>query len=92
MKLVRYGANVLATLVIGVLLSRYVNGLPYEFAPLPASIAFVMRKAGIDTVKNADDIETMGLLVIIGLSLVVAALLVWALNRALRRWQVAHRS
>jgi len=92
MKLLRYSANVLATLAIGVLLSRYISSLPYEFAPLPASIAFVMRKAGIDTIKNADDVETIGLLVIIALSLVVAALLVWTLNRVLRRWQLAHRS
>ncbi|WP_181321792.1 hypothetical protein [Trinickia symbiotica] len=49
-----------------------------------------MRKLGIDTVENADDIETIGLLVIIVASFIVAAVLVWALNRLLRRWQVAH--
>ena len=91
MKLVRCGANVLATLVIGVLLSRYINSLPYEFAPLPASIAYVMRSAGMDTIKNADDIETLGLLVIITLSLGVAALLVWALNGVFRSLQLGHR-
>ncbi|PMS36879.1 hypothetical protein B0G57_10541 [Trinickia symbiotica] len=90
MKLVRYSANVLVTIVIGGVLSRYVSGLPYEFPPLPASIAFVMRKLGIDTVKNADDVETIGLLVIIVASFIVAAVLVWALNRLLRRWQLGH--
>jgi len=92
MKAVRYGANGLATLVIGFLLSRYISNLPYEFPPLPASIAFVMRALHIDTVKNADDIETIGLISIIVVSLIVAALLVWALNRLIRRWQLAHRS
>lgn len=90
MKLIRYGSNVVATLVIGVLLSRYISNLPYEFPLLPASIADVMRKAGIDTVKNGDDIETIGLLVIIAVSLVFAALLVWMLNVVLRRWRLAH--
>ncbi len=92
MRLVRYGVNILATILIGVLLSRYVSRLPFEFPALPASIAFVMRKAGIDTIKNADDIETIGLLVIIAASLIVSALLVWALNLLFRRWQLSHRS
>jgi hypothetical protein len=92
MKIVRYGTNVLATLAIGFLLSRYISNLPYEFPPLPASIAFAMRALHIDTVKNADDIETIGLVIIIVASLIVAALLVWALNRLLRHWQPAHRS
>ncbi|TAM55031.1 MAG: hypothetical protein EPN57_03150 [Paraburkholderia sp.] len=92
MKIVRYGTNGLATLAIGFLLSRYVSNLPYDFPPLPASIAFAMRALHIDTVKNADDIETIGLVIIIVASLIVAALLVWALNRLLRHRQTAHRS
>lgn len=92
MKAVRYGVNALATIVIGFLLSRFISNLPYDFPPLPGSIAFVMRKLGIDTVQNADDIETMGLLIIIGVSLIVAALLVWLCNVIVRRWQLAHRS
>lgn len=51
-----------------------------------------MRKAGIDRVKNADDIETIGLLVSIAVSLIVAALLVWALNLLLHRRQHQHHS
>jgi hypothetical protein len=92
MKLARYGLNVLATIVIGYVLSRYVNSLPYEFPPLPASIAFIMRTLGIDTIRNADDIETIGLLVIIALSLVAAAVIVWLANVLFRRWRVARHS
>lgn len=80
----------LLTIVIGFVLSWYAANLPYEFAPLPASIAFVMRKFDIDTVANADDIETIGLLVIIMLSLIVAALLVWPAHSMVRRWQLRH--
>ena len=92
MKFIRYGVNALATVVIGFALSRYVASLPYEFPPLPAFVAIVMRTLGVDTVKNADDIETVGLLVIIALSLVAAALPVWLLNLLFRRWQPARRS
>jgi len=42
MKLVRYGANMLATVVIGFALSRFIASLPYEFPPLPALIALVL--------------------------------------------------
>jgi hypothetical protein len=92
MKLVRYGANMLATVVIGFALSRFIASLPYEFPPLPASIALVMRKLGVDTVNNADDIETVGLLVIIVLSLAAAGLIVWLLNLAVHRWRLSRRS
>jgi hypothetical protein len=92
MKVVRYGVNALAVVVIGFVLSRVVSNLPYEFPPLPAFIAFVMRRLGIDTVTNADDIETIGLLVIIALSLVLAAAIVWLANVSFRRWRVARRS
>jgi hypothetical protein len=92
MKLVRYGANMLATVVIGFALSRFIASLPYEFPPLPALIALVMRRLGVDTVNNADDIETVGLLVIIVLSLAAAALIVWVLNLAFHRWRLARRS
>ncbi|PMS23061.1 hypothetical protein C0Z18_02240 [Trinickia dabaoshanensis] len=89
MKWVRYGVNIIATLVLGLLLSRWIDGLPYEFPVLPASIAFVMRALGMDTIRNADDIETVGLLVIIAASMLVAAVLVWLANIALRRWRAA---
>jgi glucose uptake protein GlcU len=92
MKIVRYGVNALAVVVIGFVLSRFASHLPYEFPPLPALIAFVMRRLGIDTVTNADDIETIGLLLIIALSLVVAAVIVWLANVSFRRWRVARRS
>lgn len=92
MKAVRYGVNALATIVIGFLLSRFISNLPYDFPPLPGAIAFVMRKLGIDTVQNADDIETIGLLVIIALSVVVAAVIVWLANVSFRRWRLARRS
>jgi len=84
MRFVRYGANVLATVLIGLGLSRWIDSLPYEFPRLPASIAFVMRALGVDTIRNADDIETIGLLVIVAFSMIVAALLVWLANIALR--------
>ncbi|ABN84984.1 hypothetical protein BURPS668_2982 [Burkholderia pseudomallei 668] len=40
-----------------------------------------MHAFGVDTVAHADDIEAIGLLVIIAASLIVAALLVWIANR-----------
>lgn len=92
MKVVRYGVNALAVVVIGFVISRVVSNLPYEFPPLPAFIAFAMRRLGIDTVTNADDIETIGLLVIMALSLVVAAVIVWLGNVLLRRWRLARHS
>ncbi|MGV2129974.1 hypothetical protein [Agrobacterium vitis] len=55
-------ANIPITLILGLLLARFVSTLPYESPCLPAGIASVMRLAGIDTVENADDIETIGLL------------------------------
>ncbi|AJX87230.1 hypothetical protein [Burkholderia pseudomallei] len=81
MKVVRYSLNVLATLAIGYGLSRWIDRLPYEFPPLPAAITAVMHAFGVDTVAHADDIEAIGLLVIIAASLIVAALLVWIANR-----------
>ncbi|AJY28791.1 hypothetical protein BTM_2736 [Burkholderia thailandensis 34] len=81
MKVVRYSLNVLATLAIGYGLSRWIDQLPYEFPPLPAAITAVMRMFGVDTIAHADDIEAIGLLVIIVASLIVAALLVWLANR-----------
>ncbi|MFX1673676.1 hypothetical protein PWR63_15650 [Paraburkholderia sp. A2WS-5] len=89
MKWVRYSANIITTLVLGFLLSRWIVSLPCEFSPLSASIAFVMHAFGVDTVKNADDIETTGLLVIIAAAMIVAALLVWLANVALRRWRAS---
>lgn len=81
MKVVRYSLNVLATLAIGYGLSRWIDQLPHEFPPLPAAITAVMRMFGVDTIAHADDIEAIGLLVIIATSLIVAALLVWIANR-----------
>ena len=83
MKLVRYTANVVATVVLGFLISRWIATLPYEFPALPASIRSMLNAFGVDTVANADDIETIGLLVIIIVSMVGAGALVWLLNRIL---------
>lgn len=85
MKWIRYSTNVLATLVLGVFLSRWIDGLPYEFPPLPASIAFVMRRFGVDQITHADDIETIGLLVIIAVSMIISGVFVWIVNVVLRR-------
>ncbi|WDD93304.1 hypothetical protein Bsp3421_003375 [Burkholderia sp. FERM BP-3421] len=85
MKVTRYALNALATLAIGYALSRWIDQLPYEFSPLPATITAVMRAIGIDTIAHADDIEAIGLLVIIAGSFVVAALLVWIANRVIER-------
>lgn len=87
MRWLRYSANVLATFVLGALLSHWISNLPYEFSPLPKSIALVMRALGIDTVKNADDVEIIGLLVIIVFSMMIAATLVWLANAAARHWR-----
>ena len=92
MKVVRYGANTLAVIVIGFFVSRAMSHLPYDFPPLPASIALVMRRLGIDTISNADDIETIGLLVIIALSVFAAAMIVWLANVSFRRWWLARHS
>ncbi len=71
MKWLRRGANIIATVIGGFLLARWLNNLPYEFSPLPATVAFCMRAFGIDTIEYADDIEAIGLLVVIAGSLVV---------------------
>jgi hypothetical protein len=80
-----YGVNILATVLIGFTLSRTIASLPYEFSPLPVSIAMLMRGLGVDAVRNADAIETIGMLVILTASLLVAAVLVWLANLALLR-------
>lgn len=91
MKWIRYSTNVLATLALGFFLSRWIDGLPYEFPPLPASIAFVMRMFGVDQIRHADDIETIGLLVIIAVSMIISGVFVWIANVLLRRWLSAQR-
>ncbi|MCM2451802.1 hypothetical protein [Agrobacterium vitis] len=87
MKMVHYSINDFVTLLLGLLLARWISGLPYEFPILPASIASVMRLFGMDTIENADDIETIGLLVIIIASVIVMAIPVAAANLAWRRWR-----
>ncbi|WDD92444.1 hypothetical protein Bsp3421_002450 [Burkholderia sp. FERM BP-3421] len=81
MKIARFALNVFATLAIGYALSRWIDRLPYEFPPLPATITAAMSALGIDTIAHADAIEASGLLVIIAASLAVAALLVRVANR-----------
>ncbi|MBB4007291.1 hypothetical protein [Allorhizobium taibaishanense] len=78
-------ANILITLISGLLLARLVSTLPYELSWLPAGITSVMRLLGIDTGENADDIETIGLLVIIVACILVAAVAVTLANLLLRR-------
>lgn len=85
MKWLHRGANVLATVMVGLLLSRWIANLPCEFPPLPATVAFCMRLFQIDMIEHADDIETVGLLVIIAASIVIAALPVWFANIGMRR-------
>jgi hypothetical protein len=81
MKVARYSLNILATLAIGYALSRWIDQLPYEFSPLPATITAIMRAVGVDTVAHGDDVEAIGLVVIIVASLSVAVVIVWLANR-----------
>ncbi|MCF1492063.1 hypothetical protein GOZ83_22020 [Agrobacterium vitis] len=85
MAILRIGSNILITLVLGLLLARWTTTLPYEFPWLTAGIAAAMRVLGIDTVENADDTETLGLLVIIVACVFIAAVAVTLANLLLRR-------
>ncbi|BCH60264.1 hypothetical protein RvVAR0630_28880 [Agrobacterium vitis] len=87
MKMVHYSINAFVTLLLGLLLARWISGLPYEFSLLPGLIASAIRLFGMDTIENADDIETIGLLVIIVASVMVMAIPVAAANLIWRRWR-----
>lgn len=80
--------NLIATLILGLLLSRWIANLPYEFPPLPGTIAFCMRVLNIDTIDHADDIEAVGLLLIIVASVGIAALPVWLAKKSLHRLEL----
>ncbi|MGQ7934684.1 hypothetical protein [Paraburkholderia sp. D1E] len=68
---------VVATVVLGDLLARYVAGLPYEMTPLTDSIQFVLRAVGLNRLDNVDDMETLTLVFILLASIVAVALILW---------------
>ncbi|EDT39425.1 hypothetical protein [Burkholderia ambifaria] len=84
MTLARYGLNILATLVLGTLLARWFVHLPIE-TPIPAAIGAAMAFFGVDTIAHADDVEGIGLLLVLAVCVVVAGLVVWGINRVVRR-------
>lgn len=86
MKIIRYSINFILTIYIGRWVSYFIAHLPYEFPPLPGTIAFILKKLGDDPATNGDDIVTIGLLVIIIASIIVAGLLVWLINIVILRY------
>ena len=80
----RYGLNILATLILGTLLARWFVRLPIE-TPIPAAIESALAFLGVDTIAHADDIEAIGLLLVLAVWLVVVGLVVWGVNRIVRR-------
>jgi len=77
--------NLVATAVVGLLLARWISVLPYEFSPLPSAIASAMRLFGADPIDNAEDIETIGLLLIIAASIAAMAVFVAIANAVFYR-------
>ncbi|MEK6353289.1 MAG: hypothetical protein V4796_14140 [Burkholderia cenocepacia] len=80
----RYGLNILATVILGTLLARWFVRLPIE-TPIPAAIESAMAFFGVDTIAHADEVEGIGLLLVLAVCLVVAGLAVWGVNRVIRR-------
>lgn len=85
MRWLRYSINIIATLALGLLLARWISVIPYEFSPLPSTIAAIMRLFGADPIDHAEDIETIGLLVIIAGSIAAMAVVVTIADFAWRR-------
>jgi hypothetical protein len=91
MKILRYVSNVFLTLVLAVLLARYVANLPYEWPWLTGSIRWVLRVFNARTYDNPDDMFDLASIVIFFASLAVVGLVVWAVNVGARRYRrVAH--
>lgn len=80
----RYAINILATLILGTLLARWFVRLPIE-TPIPAAIESAMAFFGVDTLAHADDVDGIGLALVLAVCLVVAGLAVWGVNRLVRR-------
>jgi K+ transporter len=80
----RYGLNILATLILGTLLARWFVHLPIE-TRIPVAIESALAFFGVDTIALADDIDGIGLLLVLAVCLVVAGLAVWGVNRVVRR-------
>lgn len=68
---------VVATVVLGDLLARYIAGLPYEMTPLTDSIQFVLRALGLRQLDNVDDMETLTLIFILLASIAATAVVIW---------------
>lgn len=84
MKAVRYSINVLATGALGVLLARWFVRLPIETS-IPSTIESMMVLFGVDTIAHPDEVEGIGLLLVLGVCLGIAGLIVWGVNRLMRR-------
>ena len=84
MKAVRYSINALATGILGMLLARWFVRLPIETS-IPSTIESVMARLGVDTIAHADDVEEIGLLLVLGVCLGIAGLIVWCVNRLIQR-------
>ena len=86
-RLARIALYLVATVVLGDLLARYIAGLPYEISPLTDSIQFVLRVVGLQQLDNVDDMETLTLVFILLASIVATGLVLWLAirgGRALR--------
>ena len=92
MKIARYISNVAVTLLLGVLLARYVANLPVEWPWLTGSIRFVLHLFGIRSYDSPDDMFDLAGVVIFFASLVVVGLAVWAFNKGAQHYRrTVHR-
>ncbi|WGS54222.1 hypothetical protein LFL96_24655 [Paraburkholderia sp. D15] len=85
MRIARYTANIAATLLLGVLLARYVVNLPVEWPWLTGSIQFVLHLLGNRDYDNPDDMFDLAGVVILLACLLIVGVAVWLVNLALYR-------
>jgi hypothetical protein len=86
-KFARYALNIVATVVLGDLLARYVANLPVEWPWLTGSIAYVLHALNLVQYDNPDDMFDLAGLVILFACLIIAGAAVWLLNIAARHYR-----
>jgi hypothetical protein len=91
MRVLRYGFNVMVTLVMGTLLARYVANLPVEWPWLTGSIRFVLGLFNVHAYDNPDDMFDLASVVIFFVCVIIVGLVVWAVNFGARLYLRAAR-
>jgi len=78
--------NILASLIIGFFLARYLVDLPYEMSWIIESIRFIVRATGHHELDNPDDLGTLVLTFFLLASIIFVGVLVWLCNIGVRRY------